>query len=332
PPNIYALKMDVASFFDSGAFNVSFFSEGIDAELNVDKVSVGKKLFEDPVLSSNNRMACISCHVPERGFSDGLTKSKSFTGGNLRRNTPTLLYAGLQQNQFYDMRARFLEDQVRNVIESRDEIHSSLGDASQKLSQDSGYMQLFRAAFKSQQDAVSEWQIQGALSSYIRSLQPFNSKFDRFWRGKEELSKDERNGFNLFLGKARCGTCHFIPLFNGTRPPLFDNTEGEIIGVPGDKKATAKDRDLGRYEVHQLPEFKGAFKTPTLRNVEVTAPYMHNGLFDSLDEVINFYDAGGGAGMGLDIPNQTLPSDSLHLSTSEKKALIAFLKTLTDNQ
>jgi cytochrome c peroxidase len=135
------------------------------------------------------------------------------------------------------------------------------------------------------------------------------------------------------MGKAKCGTCHFMPLFNGTVPPDFTETEFEVIGVPAHNltfKKNSLDADLGRFAVHKMQLHKAAFKTPTLRNIALTAPYMHNGVFKTLEEVLEFYDLGGGVGIGLDIPNQTLPSDRLNLLESEEGEIIAFLKVLTD--
>jgi cytochrome c peroxidase len=136
------------------------------------------------------------------------------------------------------------------------------------------------------------------------------------------------------MGKALCATCHFAPIFNGTVPPDFKDTELEAIGVPQttDTIHPALSKDLGRYNVYQTTARKHFFKTPTLRNIALTAPYMHNGVYNTLEEVIAFYNKGGGIGLGLDVPHQTLPFDNLELSVDEQKALVAFLHTLTDEQ
>ena len=330
--NIYAVDLDKASFFDTASFNTNFFTPGMQSWINEEKVMLGRMLFNDPVLSGNNKMACVSCHKPGKAFADGLTRSKAFDGKDLKRNTPTVLYAGLQQSQFYDMRANFLEDQVRNVIESRDEIHGSLQDAAYKISKQDKYVQLFNKAFNHNKDSISEWEIQVALAGYIRSLAPFTSRFDWFLQQKEQLSSEEKRGFNLFMGKAKCGTCHFAPLFNGTVPPMFTSTESEVIGSPSDKVFSGIDSDKGRYGIREIEELRFAFKTPTLRNIALTAPYMHNGVYQSLEEVIDFYNDGGAAGRGKELSNQTLPSDPLNLTATEKKALVTFLNTLTDKE
>jgi cytochrome c peroxidase len=173
--------------------------------------------------------------------------------------------------------------------------------------------------------------MRGALAAYMRSLVRLDSRFDRAMRGEEAvLAVDERRGFNLFMGKARCGTCHFAPLFNGTVPPGYTESEVEIIGVPVSTRGQVLDPDRGAGASDKAPLHDFAFKTPTVRNVVVSAPYMHNGVFRTLAEVVDFYDAGGGAGLGLDVPNQTLPADSLHLTRGEKRDLVAFMRALTD--
>ena len=137
------------------------------------------------------------------------------------------------------------------------------------------------------------------------------------------------------MGKAACGTCHFAPTFAGLVPPRFTETESEILGIlkKFDTISPTLDTDAGRYSGHakdQVPLYKRSFKTMTVRNSAITAPYFHNGAFATLDEVIEFYHRGGGAGLGLDVPYQTLPSEQLHLTRKEKKDIIAFLHSLTD--
>lgn len=145
------------------------------------------------------------------------------------------------------------------------------------------------------------------------------------------MNGTEVNGFNLFMGKAKCGTCHFMPSFNGTVLPTFTSSESEVIGVPETKEGKKLDSDPGRFGVYEIDNLKNAFKTPSIRNIAVTAPYMHNGVFATLEEVVDFYDKGGGKGIGLNVENQTLPGDSLALTETEKKALIAFMRSLTDS-
>jgi cytochrome c peroxidase len=135
------------------------------------------------------------------------------------------------------------------------------------------------------------------------------------------------------MGKAQCGTCHFAPVFNGSIPPFFNRSEYEVLGVPSLTTSVKKfeDPDLGRYELYPVATYKRAFKTPTVRNAARTGPYMHNGCFKSLEEVIDFYNKGGGAGIGLASKEQTLPEKKLHLTKEEISEIVAFIGSLTDN-
>jgi cytochrome c peroxidase len=327
-----ALRTDAKTLFEADAFNPDFYAPDRDSYGSADKVILGKRLFFDPVLSSDHSRSCASCHQPTKSFTDGLPKSAAFTKGKfIARNAPTLINAGLQGGQFYDLRSTTLEHQAMEVVQNQDEMHGSLTDAARSLSRLSDYLALFRKAYPSTGDSILPSAIQNALASYVRSLTSLNSPFDQYVRGDySRLTAQEAQGFNVFMGKAKCATCHFMPLFNGTVPPGFTQTEAEVLGVPAQPEGKKLDMDLGRYAIHPFAQLKHAFKTPTLRNIAMTAPYMHNGVYATLEEVVDFYDGGGGAGLGFDLPNQTLAPDSLHLTTGEKKALVAFMKTLTD--
>jgi cytochrome c peroxidase len=146
---------------------------------------------------------------------------------------------------------------------------------------------------------------------------------------KKPLEDAAKRGFNIFMSKAQCATCHFVPQFNGVKPP-FVGSEFEVLGTPADTLYKKLSTDKGRFDVNPASETIHAFRTGTIRNVEKTAPYMHNGVFKTLEQVIEFYDAGGGAGHGLIVENQTLSSDSLHLTVQEKKDLLAFMHSLTE--
>lgn len=172
--------------------------------------------------------------------------------------------------------------------------------------------------------------VRQASAVYVRALGRMESRVDLAFRGdRRALMPEERRGASLFLGRAGCGTCHVAPLFAGASPPLFRSVDAEVIGVPalGDGRV---DPDPGRGAVDGRPEHRHAFKTPSLRNVAHTGPYMHNGVFRTLDEVVRFYDDGGGRGRGLRVPNQTLPTRPLRLTASERAALVAFLRALAD--
>ncbi len=146
------------------------------------------------------------------------------------------------------------------------------------------------------------------------------------------MTAGQLRGFNLFMGKAQCGTCHFAPLFNGLLPPYYTVTELEVLGVPENGSLTQPlwDHDEGRFSVFPINFYKGAFKTPTVRNAAVTAPYMHNGSFRTIEDVIEFYNKGGGAGIGLATVTQTLSADPLHLTKTEVKDIEDFINALTD--
>jgi len=334
------LKTTAKTLFEKNAFDETFFAPTYSRQYakNQHVIDLGKTLFYDPILSGNNQRNCASCHQLDKAFTDGLPKSKSFDGrGFISRNAPTLLNAGLQASLFYEGRVAYMEDQITDVLSAKDEMHSSVKEVVNKLNKDKNYRLLFQKAFATQekntQSQITEEQFKIALATYLRSLQSLNSRFDKYMRGdKTQLTAQEINGFNLFMGKAKCGTCHFMPLFNGTVPPVFDKAETEIIGVPA-KPDTANaqiDPDKGKFNITKIPLHNFAFKTTTVRNVELTAPYMHNGVYQTLDEVIDFYVRGGGAGIGIELENQTLPFDNLNLTKQERADLVAFMKSLTD--
>lgn len=325
-------RSNAPTLFAANAFDVNTFIPSPEYKTNTDKINLGERLFYDAVLSIDNKRNCGTCHSPEKGFTDGLVTSASLNGGFVKRNAASLNYAALQHGQFWDMRRPDLESQTADVIANKDEMHGSLKDAAFKLQQNVVYKKLFSKAFQST-DSIQEWQIQNALASYIRSLAVFNSRFDQYMNGDtSNLTTDEISGMNLFLGKAKCGTCHFLPLFNGTVPPLFTKTESEVLGTPATISATVPDADKGRFNQHQMSQLFRAFKTATVRNIALTAPYMHNGVYKTLEEVIEFYNKGGGAGMGFQIDNQTLPAEPLNLTAREKADLVAFMQSLTDKK
>ncbi|UUV21325.1 cytochrome-c peroxidase [Paenimyroides aestuarii] len=324
------LKPDAASLFARDAFDLNAVSADQNLKSNPEKIELGKKLFYDTHLSKNNTRSCASCHDPEKAFTDGLKVASDLAGSPLLRNTPSLNYAGFYHGQFWDMRQADIESLTTNVIENQEEMHGNMADILKMVQTDEYYATSFKKIYKD--NKIEGWHVQNALASYVRSLSTFSSRFDDYMRGeKTALTSLEKEGFNVFVGKAKCATCHFLPIFNGTVPPRFSSSEQEVLGVPADVEVTILDNDLGRYIYNtDLYQLKNAFKTVTVRNIEKTAPYMHNGVFKSLEEVVNFYNKGGGLGFGLSVENQTLPADALDLSEHEQKALIAFMKALND--
>ncbi len=325
------LNQSAKTLFDTNAFNVNAYAPNPASFVSGDKIALGKVLFYDPVLSSDGSRSCQSCHKPEKAFADGMVSNTILHSTKpLGRNTPSLINAAFQPAQFNDIRAVLIEEQIDSVIRNKNEMHGSLKVAAKKLWTKESYRQLFSKAYPvASRKAIDTFEILNALASYVRSLTSLNSRFDDYMRGKQTaLSEEEVVGFNLFMGKAKCGSCHYMPLFNGALPPLFMKIETEVLGVPDTKKGKTVDSDLGRYASHKIPELKHSFKTPTVRNATLTAPYMHNGVFSTLEEVIDFYDEGGGLGRGMDLSNQTLSADQLRLSEKEKAALVAFMKSL----
>lgn len=335
PDGANPINFSSISIFNEDAFNINFFGPSDSMYwVKTENVGLGKKLFYDNIISGNKDRNCSSCHRPDKAFTDGLKTPLSVDNKTpLLRNSPTLLNAAFQTKFFWDNRVSLLEGQLAAVIHSTQEMKGSVQEAVVEITSNPEYMILFKKAYPYETVPVNTFTVINALSAYIRSLSSVNSRFDKYMRGDvSKLSAKEKRGFNLFAGKAKCATCHFIPLFNGLVPPVFNETESEVLGVPSNaSKTNAKlDEDLGRYSFTRSPIHKYSFKTPTLRNVELTAPYMHNGVYNTLEEVMEFYNNGGGKGLKIDPANQTLPFDKLNLSKNEIKDIIAFMKTLTD--
>jgi cytochrome c peroxidase len=334
-----ALSDHAVSLFQKDALDVDRFVGNHTEFLSAEKVLLGKLLFNSTILSNGGNRSCASCHHEGKAFTDGLpTASGTHEDGSgksitLLRNTPTLTYAGFQRAFFYDHKAGTLEDQALDVVHHKQEMGGSLEQASVRINNTQEFKAAFSKAYKAKDALADPWKIQHALASYIRSLAPFSSKLDKYIQGDHsQLNREEKTGFNLFMGKAKCGSCHFAPLFNGTQSPLFSKSEAEVLGVPAkaDTVNAVVDEDLGRYTLNPYPQYKHAFKTTTLRNVAKTAPYMHNGVYKTLEEVMDFYNLGGGAGIGIKLDNQTLAADPLDLSKKEIQQIIAFLRTLND--
>lgn len=328
-----AVKLSAASFYEVNAFDPYYFAPEGPAVPNQSSIKLGKLLFNEKMLTQNGR-TCATCHKPELAYTDGIKTSPSLLhGDDLKRNTPTLLYAALQPAMFLDNRAKYLEEQILQVLNNKEEMHAQLQISISDLKRNKTYETLFHQAFPKDADPISEKNMVQSIADFIRTLALFNSRFDQFMRGDQQaLTQEEQSGLNLFMGKAQCGTCHYQPLFNGALPPTYDISETEVIGVPAnnDKLNPFMDEDRGAFVVFPKEHKDHAFRTPTLRNIARTAPYMHNGVYATLEEVVDFYNRGGGKGLGLPVKNQTLSNQPLNLTAKEQKALIAFLKTLDD--
>lgn len=330
-----ALNYEAPHIFSPDALNKKRFAAGKHPD-DPSLIILGERLFSEPLLSGNGRRSCATCHVPEKYFTDGLAKSLAFDEQHpVKRNAPSLLYAAYQHGLFLDGRSATLEAQLQSVLRSASEMSADEAEVGRRLSTHALYRQLFKGAFPSAEaDSLFSFStIATAIAAYERSLPVMRSAFDRYMQGdRAALGKQQVKGFNLFMGKALCGTCHFAPLFNGLLPPLYNRTELESLGVPGSAglRKPLPDTDSGRYHVFPIRFYMGVFKTPTVRNTARTAPYMHNGALHTLKEVMDFYNKGGGNGLGLHNAPQTLSAQPLHLSKAESRSIISFLQALTD--
>ncbi len=330
------LNHEAEHLFDKRLLNINAFDTTNAIDIRQPLMALGKRLFFETKLSGNNKRSCASCHLPEKYFTDGLKQSIAFDEQNVvRRNAPSILYTAYQYNHFWDGRAPSLVHQVFDVTASASEMNADAEQIVQKLVADRKYRKRFAKAFPGREahESITFQHIAEAITAYEKSLPVMTSDFDKYMNGdKTALSAGQIAGFNLFMGKAQCGTCHFAPLFNGLLPPLYDISEVESLGITtnADFDKPAADTDSGRYHIIPSPFYIGAFKTPTVRNTEKTAPYMHNGSLQTLTEVMEFYNKGGGNGMGLNHPNQTLSDKPLDLTKEEIADLVSFIESLTD--
>ncbi|GAB4464179.1 MAG: cytochrome c peroxidase [Burkholderiaceae bacterium] len=313
------------------------------------KVALGRKLFFDRRLSFNGTMSCAMCHVPEQGFtSNELATPLGFEGRSLRRNAPTVLNVAYHPLLFHDGREHALETQVWGPLLAANEMaNPSVGHVVARVRSLPDYRGAFERAFGGRGATMET--IGQALAAYQRTLLAGGSRFDRWRYGADEnaLSSAEKHGFRLFVGKARCAGCHTV----GERDALFTDFGFHNTGVGWRRVYGAPERirvelapgvvteiearalenvserpqpDLGRFEVTLDPADRWAYKTPSLRNVALTAPYMHDGSLATLEEVVAFYDAGG-----VDNPGRSPLLAPLGLTADERAALVAFLRSLT---
>lgn len=275
--------------------------------LSKEKVELGKQLYFDPRLSRDDTISCASCHDPKKGWSNGEQFATGVRGQKGGRNSPTVLNAAYHDLQFWDGRAAKLEGQALGPIQNPIEMDLTLDEAVAKLNKIAGYKSQFQKVFGS--DATPP-AIAAAIASFERTILSGDAPYDKFKAGDSKaLSEPAQKGMKLFFGKANCSGCHSGPNFSDA---AFHN-----LGVGMDKP----EPDLGRFVVTKQLGDKGAFKTPTLRDIARTGPYMHDGSHKTLEEVIEFYDKGGLANPQLD--EEIFP---LKLTAEEKAALVAFLK------
>jgi len=301
-------------------------------EVTAERVALGRLLYFDPVLSGGNDLSCATCHHPDLGLTDGRGLSMGKGGKGLgperaggtqvRRGAPTVWNAAFNHRQFWDGRAEDLEDQARFPITSAEEMAQDPDELVRELQAIPEYVRLFDAAYGGKGgSAVTFANVTGAVAAFERTLVSDASPFDRYRLGDATaLGPAERRGLVLFRSlKTRCFECHGFP--------TLANPDFKVIGVPD---LPGQKEDRGRAEAGGGPAYERAFKVPTLRNVALTAPYMHNGRFKTLAEVLAFYAKGGGKGEGLDLANLDDKIRVFSLSTAEQQDLIAFLGALTD--
>jgi cytochrome c peroxidase len=278
-----------------------------DNPMTPEKVALGKQLYFDPRLSVDDTISCASCHDPKKGWSNGERFATGVRGQVGGRNAPTIINAAYSELQFWDGRARLLEGQALGPIQNPIEMDHKIEDCVAKLNKIPGYREQFRKVFGTE---VTAENLAKAIAAFERTVLSGNAPYDRFKAGDAQaLSEAAQRGMKIFFGKGHCAACHSGPNFSDH---AFHN-----IGVGMDKP----NPDLGRYEVTKQLGDRGAFKTPTLREIARHAPYMHDGSLATLEEVIEYYNKGG-------IPNPQLDEEifPLNLTAAEKADLVTFLK------
>jgi cytochrome c peroxidase len=317
--------------------------------LSAAKISLGRKLFYDRRLSFNNTVSCALCHIPEQGFtSNELATSIGVEGRSVRRNAPTLYNVAYAQKIFHDGRESTLEQQVWGPLLAHNEMaNPSIGHLLEKIYNSPDYKNLFEIAFN--RPAGMET-VGMALASYERTLNSADSPFDRWHFGKDAnaISPAAQRGYQLFTGKAACSSCHTLNEKNAlfmdqklhntgigylqsmskapetTSIQIAPGVFTKVTAITTQSVAETKTNDLGQYEITQNPAHRWFYKTPSLRNVALTAPYMHNGSLAQLRDVVEFYNRGGAMNENLDPLIKPL-----HLDTQEQADLVAFLQALT---
>lgn len=327
PKPILDSTVDKISFQDIGPLpGVSFPDYN---PYSKEKAVLGKILFFDSRLSVSGQIACASCHNPELGWTDNLTRSFGHNRQNGKRNAMTILNSGYAQTLFWDGRASSLEDQAQFPIADPLEMNEKLTIAVDKIVAVEGYKNLFTAAFGDEK--ISLERIQYAIATFERTINSPKSKFDQFVSGKSEVYTDEQvMGLHLFRTKASCINCHNTPYFSDNQ---FHNDGQTLFG--------SKNEDFGRYKVTGDKNDIGKFRTPTIREVVNTRPWMHHGHFPSLLDVVEFYNLGNpspvqkkylGTARDSLLPTTSPILKKLDLNRTEINALLAFIETLSTSK
>ena len=279
------------------------------------KVKLGRKLFFDPILSSDGTVSCASCHQPEYGFASPEPMAIGLRGEKTKRNAPSLINRAYGKHFFWDGRSATLEQQAMGPLSNPSELGGDLKKVLSSLTASEKYVAMFEDAFGA--DSVSIENVTKAIASFERTLIRGNSGVDQFRSAKyEALNREARQGMWIFESRGGCWKCHSGPNFTDE---AFHNT-GVSFGQ--------KDRDTGRFQFTGKEVDRFRFKTPSLRDVERTAPYMHDGSMKTLEEVVEFYSKGGSRGDSA-LDEKMLP---INLTDEEKVFLVEFLKALNSNQ
>ena len=287
------------------------FSWPKDNPYSAAKVELGRVLYFDPRLSADESVSCASCHAPKHAFADGAAVSTGIKAQKGGRSAPTVINRAYSLAQFWDGRAGTLEDQAIGPIANPIEMGMTHDAAVERLRGIAGYRAMFTKAFGS--DEITIGTVAKAIATFERTIMSGNAPYDRYKSGqKNAMTASQVRGMDVFVNKAKCDQCH-----EGAN---FTLNAYSNLGVGSDKA----DPDVGRFAVTKNPKDWGLFKTPTLREIEHTAPYMHDGSLKTLEEVVDFYDKGG-------IPNRNLDANmkKLNLTDAQKRDLVAFLKALS---
>lgn len=287
-------------------------------------IRLGMYLFFDPRLSGSNQISCSSCHDPDLAWQDGRVNALGNDHLQGKRNTPSLLNVYINRDLFWDGRAKDLESQMIEPLSAHHEMNMDVPSLGDKLSKIKGYQPFFEKAYGNKQ--INLKKISKALAAFQQTIRSRTTRYDRFLQGDyKEFTDDEIAGLHIFRTKARCMNCH-----SGT---FLTDTGFHNIGLTYYKR---KYEDLGRYNVTKKAEDVGRFRTPSLREINRTRPWMHNGLFDNLEGVINMYNSGMPQAARTDeqkndplFPKTDRLLKPLKLTKEEKGDLLAFLNTLT---
>ena len=297
-----------------------------DNPMTTEGVELGRFLFYDKLLSANGTMACASCHLTDKSFTDGNATSKGVDGISGRRSSMSLENIGfVNKGLFWDGRTRTLEEQALQPIEDPIELHNKWSQVIDKLKSHADYPTRFRKAFGiNDASEITKEMAAKAMAQFERTLISGNAKVDKVFRREGEFSDDEYSGYLLFFNAAgapdaQCGHCHTSPFYSSN--DFFNNGLDSVSSLTGFK-------DLGRGVITKKEFDNGKFRAPTLRNIELTAPYMHDGRYETLEEVVDHYASGGHYADNIDpfIPQIA----AIRLTAKQKKQIVLFLKTLTD--